>query len=308
MEWITYWPKEYFLIIRNGISMHEHGQNKWVLHKKLALDVLDKCEGLKGAIVGGDVFEEQEGIPKMNYSNWCCGREDRETDEAYITRSIQYAREYIAKYNNPGGLATYFDFVPQFFGEIVPWHHAVLDGKLMKSKDDLHTQLQNELGFPDYYGKNADALWDCLGDYVYKPICLEWRNYQHAFRNVGRDAKVALSVLEDFRSESEFSVEIIVNEQRMTVQRAMQFAKDCKQLGIAIIGFEGGRMEGSSFIPDLNVIADFSDCEVDSWEDFKLVCNESAINVLKQLDDENLVVELEIVSQPIYRRLYSRKD
>ena len=31
---------------------------------------------------------------------------------------------------------------------------------------EIHKELKNKFNFPDYYGENLDALWDCLdGDY-----------------------------------------------------------------------------------------------------------------------------------------------
>ncbi|NLB79239.1 MAG: barstar family protein [Clostridiaceae bacterium] len=40
----------------------------------------------------------------------------------------------------------------------------VIDGKFMTSKKKAHEYLAKRLSFPDYYGKNLDALHDCLLD------------------------------------------------------------------------------------------------------------------------------------------------
>ena len=37
-----------------------------------------------------------------------------------------------------------------------------LDGSLMTDKTALHDQIQEKLGFPEYYGRNLDALYDML--------------------------------------------------------------------------------------------------------------------------------------------------
>ena len=38
----------------------------------------------------------------------------------------------------------------------------ILDGNLMKNNP--HDYIKDNLNFPEYYGKNLDALFDCLGD------------------------------------------------------------------------------------------------------------------------------------------------
>ncbi len=40
----------------------------------------------------------------------------------------------------------------------------VLDCKNMRDRESTHTYIAEALGFPDYYGKNLDALFDCLTD------------------------------------------------------------------------------------------------------------------------------------------------
>lgn len=38
----------------------------------------------------------------------------------------------------------------------------VLDPARMETRAEAHLYLQEQLSFPDYYGKNLDALYDCL--------------------------------------------------------------------------------------------------------------------------------------------------
>ena len=40
----------------------------------------------------------------------------------------------------------------------------ILDGKKMVSREETHAYLKEIFGFPEYYGKNLDALHDCLTD------------------------------------------------------------------------------------------------------------------------------------------------
>ncbi len=40
----------------------------------------------------------------------------------------------------------------------------ILDGRKMVSFDDLHDYLKNVMRLPNYYGRNLDALADCLSE------------------------------------------------------------------------------------------------------------------------------------------------
>lgn len=43
-------------------------------------------------------------------------------------------------------------------------NQLVIDGNFIESKAQLHELIAHELQFPDWYGKNLDALFDCLTD------------------------------------------------------------------------------------------------------------------------------------------------
>ncbi len=41
---------------------------------------------------------------------------------------------------------------------------CILDGKFLDSRKALHQTVSEALDFPDWYGGNLDALYDCLTD------------------------------------------------------------------------------------------------------------------------------------------------
>ena len=41
---------------------------------------------------------------------------------------------------------------------------CILDGNNITDKDTLHDVLASALPLPDWYGRNLDALYDCLSD------------------------------------------------------------------------------------------------------------------------------------------------
>lgn len=48
--------------------------------------------------------------------------------------------------------------------EHVGWRFGHLDGVRVETRAELHTAIADALGLPSYYGRNLDALADCLSD------------------------------------------------------------------------------------------------------------------------------------------------
>lgn len=76
----------------------------------------------------------------------------------------------------------------------------ILDGEKMKTKREAHEYMSKAFDFPQYYGKNLDALWDILSVYDV-PIHIVFKNAQ-AFKNNleeygNRILKVFLDAKED---------------------------------------------------------------------------------------------------------------
>ena len=77
----------------------------------------------------------------------------------------------------------------------------ILEGKNIKTEEELHDALKNLLNFPDYYGKNLDALLDCLRD-IKLPLELEWKDYKASKKWLGKYSEETLKVFLDFQNES----------------------------------------------------------------------------------------------------------
>jgi len=53
------------------------------------------------------------------------------------------------------------------------WTCGHVDGWTHQGGREVLTAIGEALGFPDYYGRNLDALWDCLTDLA-EPTVLLW--------------------------------------------------------------------------------------------------------------------------------------
>ena len=66
--------------------------------------------------------------------------------------------------------------------------NIIVDGKKLKSKQALHAFFKKELNFPDYYGENLDAFWDCLTDAIIcDTIFIKWIHFKESEKVFGSD-------------------------------------------------------------------------------------------------------------------------
>ena len=60
----------------------------------------------------------------------------------------------------------------------------ILNGKRMDTKEHAHEHLLRRLKLPQWYGRNLDALSDCLGD-IGQPTTILFRNTQPLCESLG---------------------------------------------------------------------------------------------------------------------------
>ena len=81
----------------------------------------------------------------------------------------------------------------------------LLDGKDMTSKEEAYELIAKELVFPDYFGKNLDALYDCLSD-MSAENTIHFVNTAILEEYLGDYAEKILSCFRDASSECGFTL------------------------------------------------------------------------------------------------------
>lgn len=74
---------------------------------------------------------------------------------------------------------------------------ATIDLKKCKNAMEIHTAIQQSIGLPAWYGKNADALWDMLTGYIELPVTICLFLPQSSSASVNDEIKRILRVFKD---------------------------------------------------------------------------------------------------------------
>ena len=78
--------------------------------------------------------------------------------------------------------------------EAAHWRFAHLDGWVTQTAPEFHAAIAAALGFPAHYGRNLDALHDCLRDLT-GPTVLLWDGWSPLARADQRTFTVVLAIL-----------------------------------------------------------------------------------------------------------------
>ena len=77
-----------------------------------------------------------------------------------------------------------------------------IDAAALTGVGQVHDRLSADLGFPDYYGRNLDALWDVLTGDLEGPAMIEIEAAAAGRARLGPDFDRLLEVLKDAATEN----------------------------------------------------------------------------------------------------------
>ena len=91
----------------------------------------------------------------------------------------------------------------------------ILDGSKFTDIQITHEILKDTFEFPDYYGKNLDAFWDCITDHAID--CLHegdekiiWKDFSISKNNLGEEADILLQLFQEANEKyGGFIIEVI---------------------------------------------------------------------------------------------------
>lgn len=99
----------------------------------------------------------------------------------------------------------------------------ILDFSGINRIDDIHRIIKNELDFPDYYGMNWDACWDCLTDMVGNPLHIKLIGVERVRQKFPRHAGILLELFKDLKHydddcKDQIRIEIVIGKARYEIE------------------------------------------------------------------------------------------
>ena len=88
---------------------------------------------------------------------------------------------------------------------------------------EMHFVIKEALDFPDYYGSNWSALWDCLTDMYGEPICIEILGLENIKNRLGEETvDKMIKIFKRFKHfeksfENDIEIEIVIGKTKTTI-------------------------------------------------------------------------------------------
>ena len=89
---------------------------------------------------------------------------------------------------------------------------------------EMHFVIRNALDWPDYYGCNWDAFWDCLTNMVGRPVHIEIIGLDVIERKFDNAARTMIETLKEFKHYdndeyvNDIQIEIVSGDTRISLK------------------------------------------------------------------------------------------
>jgi ribonuclease inhibitor len=91
----------------------------------------------------------------------------------------------------------------------MPIRRCTLNGRAIRSLDDLYDQLSARLSLPEYFGRNLDALWDILSTDIAGPFEIVWKHADDSKQSMSKDFDRAVRLLQELEhARNDFKLKI----------------------------------------------------------------------------------------------------
>ncbi len=90
----------------------------------------------------------------------------------------------------------------------------IIDGKSLLTINDIHDCIKKGLNFPDYYGMNADALWDCLVDCILSDdfIIVDWFDFRLSQNRLGNEVQILKTIFLDAHHQYSKNITVTIHD------------------------------------------------------------------------------------------------
>jgi len=110
-NWV--WSERIDPVLETGVELFAQGIHNWALPEQQAMIALSHLEELHVAVLGGDVYQMDNGQLRPVSDNWYCDRMPGEPEQEFVGRSIRKARDYISGYCGRTTAVPLFAIVPK---------------------------------------------------------------------------------------------------------------------------------------------------------------------------------------------------
>jgi ribonuclease inhibitor len=78
---------------------------------------------------------------------------------------------------------------------------CVLDGRTIGSMQSFYSEIAGQLHFPEYFGRNLDALWDVLTVDLEGPTEIIWNSSRLSRDMIGKEFEKLVALLKKVEKE-----------------------------------------------------------------------------------------------------------